>query len=227
MKYKVSFNARWYANVDYDTVRNCDRAGCDSICRCGELVNLRVVSVDLSGGMIDIKHPHETKRGVSWRDYKCSTIESYCIDRLLRIHKAYDSTLYTAYSTRGYYGEEVGGVEFANTPALVADVTTMLSYSTDIEKVKFVLEREYTYILPLISKTTNVAIVSLKPIDLELNTDYMTRLKRESQAKYELMGALPVGVVFNDPNVGSRLIDGYHRLSSLTPKAKYNFIVLS
>lgn len=217
--YTITFNPRWYVDVEYDSYYNCEANGCDSICRCGRLSNLRVEKVNLSPSMVTIIYPHQMKRGVKQKTYKPSVIDQYCIDRLLRIHKVYDTSAYEVGVERGYYGEEVGDVSFNRSCELISDVTKLMECKTDAQKVKFVLEREYAYVLDLIKDTTEVAVVSKKPATLITNVDYLARIKREP---YDIGEFLPVGVIYRD-----RLLDGYHRFSTLDPKKQYPFIVLS
>ena len=94
--YHVSFYPRWSVEYDYDYIRDCAVSGCDSICRCGRYENLHVTKASPNVGDVIIAESYEDKRGaVRKREYNLSTIERYCIDRLLRVFKAYDHTLYT------------------------------------------------------------------------------------------------------------------------------------
>lgn len=219
----VSFDPRYYLELDYDTYHDCEAYGCDSICRCGRIENARVTGVSLSPGMFTVfedkltkhKEPHTRKVVVKFSD-----IEAYCVDRLLRIHKAYELSSYTPRICGGYYGEETNGADFDGGDALVDDVSKLVNMSTDIEKVKFVLTREYSFLLDRIKDTTEVSIETITPKSLFKNDDYAMRVKNQKKP-YEFAEGVPVGVVHD-----GRLIDGYNRFASLDQEKKYRFIVL-
>ena len=132
------------------------------------------------------------------KDYKFSEVESYCIDRLLRIHKAYDVSLYEIVIENGYYGEELGTPKFANKLALINDILEIIQLSSDIEKVKFVLNKEYSFLLEVIDTTSSVSIANIELSTLTKNTDYALRIKKQSD-KYcfgeSRLRKLPIGVV--------------------------------
>lgn len=222
-KYEVSFFARWSVEYDYDYDRDCESYGCDSICRCGQITNLTLKSVSLSPSMVSIQQLVSTKHTPPknrHKAYQPSVIEWYCIDRLLRIHKAYDVELYTASTCDGYYGEEVDNITFANADAVCSDIAMMLAMAKDVDKIKFVLDKEYSYVLNVVNDTKEAVVEKLDPKTLTINTDYALCVKRGASS-YEFMGTLPVGVVHN-----GRLIDGYHRRAALDVTKKHPYIVL-
>jgi hypothetical protein len=212
--YKVSF--RPYVETDYDYVRNCDEAGCDSICRCGRIENLTIKSVSLSVDSVSVEESYKTKSGATrYRWYKLDKIESYCVDRLLRIFRAFDVSKYEAHVTRGYYGEEVDGSTFSEADSLIQSIEEMLSLTSDLEKVKFVLNKEYLMLLPEIREATIVTVEKVKLDEIvAFNQDYMYRLKRYA-SEYEFTEGVPVGVLYRQKDGSLRLIDGYHRYCSL------------
>lgn len=218
----VIFDPRWYVDVSYSRSYNCEGEGCACICRCSTIEDAKVESVSLSTGMFSIFEPKETKHNppkVRNVKYKPTAVELYCLDRLLRIHKAYDAALYTPRIVGGYYGQETDGADFEGSNQLQVDAAEMVNLSSDIEKIKFVLLKEYTHILDLIKDTTDVVIEELNPSKILKNDDYAIRVKN-NQKKYEFAEGLPVGVVYR-----GRLIDGYNRFASLKAKG-YSFIVL-
>lgn len=225
--YKISFNSRWNVEYDYDTKRDCERHGGEDvcrICRCGRIVNPHVTFVNVNPGLFSIEVPVTTKHTppkIRYKPYKPTIIEQYCLDRLLRIHRVYDVSLYNVHIVPGYYGEEVGDITFNDERVLVTDVERLLGLQTDIDKIKFVLKQEYTYVLESLVGATAVAVEHLHPRDLLKNDEYALRLKR-APSSYHMCKGLPVGVVHN-----KRLIDGYHRFSVLDPTKKYPFVVVS
>jgi len=217
---KVNFDATHVANVNYQFDRSsCD---CDSICRCGRITDARVESVPMSLRLFTFMSVDESKKVKKGPRYDLSEIEQYCVDRLMRVHKVYDLCLYTVNVCGGYYGEEIDSVSFENERDLVLDVQRMLNMKTDVEKIKFVLICEYSYVLDRLEDCTKVSIENVNPKSLLKNNDYASRVKTKKEPYQFLAECNIVGVVHN-----GRLIDGYNRLSSLDLNKKHKYVVLS
>ena len=223
---QVTFYPHCIADVDYDSRYDCTEDGNCSICRCRVLENLRVTSVKLSMNAFAFKENYLTKANHKRsRQYKPSMIEVYCTDRLARVHGVYDAHSYNARAEAGYYGEEVGDINFDGEDALTSSINKMLNMSADIDKIKFVLTKEYSFLLEKLEPTSAVSTKELEIDDLIANDEYLKRLKTNTSTDYEFMITsvtemttnIPVGVVLATSN-GFRLIDGYHRLSSLKLK---------
>jgi hypothetical protein len=220
----ASLQARYAVEYDYEYVTNCEEAGCDSICRCGRYENLRTTSVNLEG-LIEVQKQTGGKRLRFVHD-TASTIEMYCIDRLLRLHKAYEPEKFSISVTGGYYGEEIDDITFEGAHDLLPAINEILNLESDLQKIRKVLEAEYSFVLDVINECKNVEIEELALDGLVGNDEYM-RAKRGTQ--YEFAAGIPVGVVHRRPDGSPRLIDGYHRFAALLARgdktAKY--IVLS
>jgi hypothetical protein len=229
MQYLVNFNARWSAEYDYDYVRDCSTYGCDSICRCGRYENLRVTAVTPSVANFEIERPYKDKAGRTRKKaYAVSTIESYCIDRLLRIFKAYDPSLYTVSTSSGYYGEEIDGIHFDQPLALCTAVQQVLLLEKDVDKVKFVLQQEYQFLLPQVKAASRVDVRVVELSQVGLNEEYASRLKKDALAQtYAFADEVPVGIL-RKVTGGFMLVDGYHRFHALLQGAvkSASFIVL-
>lgn len=223
---QVTFYPRYIADVDYNSRYDCTENGNCSICRCRVLENLQVTSVKLSMNAFAFKESYLTKANHKRsREYEPSMIELYCIDRLARVHGVYDAGRYNVHAEAGYYGEEVGGINFDGEDALTSSINEMLNMSADIDKIKFVLTKEYSFLLEKLEPTATVSIKKIELDDFILNKEYLERVKMNSSTDYEFMitsvtemsSDLPVGVVLATKD-GYRLIDGYHRLSALKLK---------
>ncbi len=137
-------------NIDYecDYQYNCEAEGCDSICRCGKIKNLTITNLNF--GLKDLhinkfyKDKANRKRS---KPYNKTPIESYCFDRLMRIYKTYDKSLYELLTGGGYYGEEVDGFQFENMDSFCKSVGKVLSLDNEIDKIKYVLNEDYSYVL--------------------------------------------------------------------------------
>lgn len=190
---------------DYEESKTCEESSCreEGICRCGTIENTTITEVGITQSEITIKIDGKNKRKII---YKRSKIDKYCIDRLLHIHNVYDKESYELGICNGYYGEEICSATFCNEKNLLKDIEEMLQM-TDIEKIKFVLHKEYNYLLPEVEQTKYVKI-EYRDIDLLVaNNTYLSRVKKED-IFLTSDTSLPQGIV-----VGNRLIDGYHRVS--------------
>lgn len=209
---KAGLFARWAVEYEYDYDTNCELYGCDSICRCGRYSNLRAVKVDLSG-LVNVTQEKVDKRGHRRKNQAETTeLERYCIDRLLRIYKAYDPTRYALSVSGGYYGEEVSDITFNDAERLLGSINEMLNASSDLGRIRLTLQAEYSFILEALDEINEVHIQELELAWLTGNDEYM-RVKRGTQ--YEFTPDLPVGLVAVRPDGGYRLIDGYHRHAAL------------
>lgn len=198
-------------NIEYDY----DRTSCigcgDDYCRCTRIVDTRVTSVGLPLDMVVVRH----QKANSW-DYDkpitLSVMQRYAIDRLFRIHRFYDTSLWEVNVVGGYYGEEVEGCRLESDKrwsAFVTDVQQMLAMDTDIEIVRHVLTGEYSYIHESFDDATHAEIISINGDRLRRQDGHFSRVKRNEIDDYQMDDSLPIGVVYK----GERLIDGYHRLA--------------
>jgi hypothetical protein len=210
-------------NYDYD----CSLYGCDSICRCGKITNLKIEKVNSSLNYLVIKHLYKDKSNKNReKSYNLTTIEKYCVDRLLRIYKAYDKNLYSLEVGGGYYGEEVRDFEFENYDNMMDSINIMLEKETDIEKIKFVLSEEYSYLLDDLKYTTETTIEKIQLEYICLNREYCSRLKKDgSFSSYNFEYNMPSGVV-KIINEDYFLVDGYHRFLALKGTEREAFYIV-
>lgn len=154
-----------------------------------------------------------------------SNINEYCFDRICTAFKIYDKDYYEVESCGGYYGEEIEGAYFINESKVVDAFLEVLKVETDIEKIKFVLELEYGYLLDKVKNTTvaYISTVYTRAIDLP-QQEYFVRLNKEVIEDYKNR-KLPVAVCLE---CGGRykLIDGYHRFVANKDRATNQIIIL-
>jgi hypothetical protein len=145
-----------------------------------------------------------------------ASIFNYCLYRLLVINKLYDTSSWEVNVCRGYYGEEVNGVnltdEVYNT--LTAQIETLNSSSKD-DQIKFVLELEYGYVLDSLKDVSFEIVDSQKKDLIAGNEVYRKKVQKGTYKKHNL----PVGIYLEDGNK-FRLIDGYHRFVDLVCPSK-------
>ena len=205
--------------VDYDYQRSectCNAYEDGDYCRCTTIERAWVESINVK---LVIKKLY---------DKYCknpSDMDEYCFDRICTAFKIYDKDYYEVESCGGYYGEEIEGVYFINESKIVDAFLEVLKFETDIEKVKFVLELEYGYLLDKVKSTTVAYIfpVATKTIELP-QQEYFVRLDKEVIEDYKNR-KLPVAVCLE---CGGRykLIDGYHRFVANKDRATNQIIIL-
>lgn len=209
------FNVRWSVDVDYDTERDCENNGCDGICRCSTITNTKIDDIDVS--WTDFKLVDEKGKKVPIKKGP-SDIEKYCLNRLIVIHGGFDEDNYEIIIDRGYYGEEIGGITFEDSNSLIDDANELLELDTDLDKVLFVLLKEYSYIPTLIESVTDAEVIALPLSEVQpshgsgmmkAQDNYIYRVENEDEF---------MGIIFDS----HLLIDGNHRFSYLNTKFKSN-----
>ncbi len=108
--YVDTFSFRYAAEYAYDTTRDCERNGCDSICRCSRLTNLRVTDVSsISIDCIRLVKASLLKSGKSsLKSYSPSEIEKYCLQRMLLHFGGFSASGYSVHAAMSYYGNDCG-----------------------------------------------------------------------------------------------------------------------
>lgn len=225
------FEISYYSfDFDYSTETDCGAYGCDSICRCSKIIDPVVEKTsNITSGIVQIEKISAKSKRKNWHSYVPTKIEAYCIDRLFRSYKLYDSTDYIVRVSNGYYGEEIVGIDHANFSDFFNDLHTMLNFTNDIDKIKLILTREYAFLLPEIETCSSATICS-RNIKQLVNTgstkDRLMGVKSSQYFSYEYQvdGDTPIGVI-----LGARLIDGHHRICAAlkTVQENFNFIEIS
>ena len=207
MPFKITdFKIEHSIDFEYNTVTDCHANNCDGICRCATLDDISVESIDITYSNFTFSNKKEFHK---LKDL--SEIEKYCLNRLISLNGGFDKDNYEANVGNGYYGQEIYGAFFENQERLLSDAQALLDLESDIEKVFFVLNKEYGFIAPIISDCTKVEIVDLTLADVKpSNGAFM--LKTQTSYVYDLDMDVIKGIVFNESNL---LIDGNHRYSFL------------
>jgi hypothetical protein len=202
------------ANYDYDST-GCLGICDDQYCRCNKIVNARITSVSI---------PSLTKYIT---EHTKDMVEKYCVDRILRIHKIYESDNWYIQIGGGYYGEEVYKVtlECGVVSAINDDLIELEKIESDSNKIKFILRREYGYLLDVI-KDLKFSIEKIKRDDIKIPNDhYHGKISAANYVMYLTESYYtnvpqtynfdgPVGVLREDDAGNLILVDGYHRYSA-------------
>ena len=202
MKTKKSYFEK--TNLNYEVEYDYERSGChcnDYICRCTTIERAWVEEIFISS-VVNKLYKKFCKEH--------SEINEYCFDRICHALRIYDKDLYEVETGGGYYGEEVYGVYFDNEEQIFNAYAALTDLSSDIEKIKFVLNMEYGYLIDRVANTTSATIqkVDSKKIILP-QQEYFIKLSKEVIEDYKDR-KLPVAVCIKNEDKYI-LIDGYHR----------------
>jgi hypothetical protein len=205
--------------VEYDYERSqctCNAYEDGDYCRCTTIERAWVESINVK---LVIKKLYEKYCK------EPSAIHEYCFDRICIAFKIYDKDYYEVESCGGYYGEEIEGVYFENESRIVDAFLQVLTLESDIEKIKFVLELEYGYLLDKVKASTHayISTVYTRAIDLP-QQEYFVKLDKAVIEDYKNR-KLPIAVCLE---CGGRykLIDGYHRFVANKDRVTNQIIVL-
>lgn len=207
-------------NVEYDYERSactCDAYERLDYCRCTTIERAWVESINVKLIINEL-----------YKKYckEPSEINEYCFDRICVAMKIYDKDYYEVETCGGYYGEEINGVYFENEEELVNAYNELLKLDSDIEKIKYVLELEYGYLIDKVKNTTSAYILNVNTGLIKLpQQEYFMRLSKEVLEDYRDR-KLPVAVCIDEKTKFS-LVDGYHRFVANKDKTANKIIVLA
>lgn len=217
-------------NLQYDVDYDYERSQCTcnayenlDYCRCTTIERAWVesINVNLIINKLYKKYCEEP-----------SDINEYCFDRICSAFKIYDKDLYEVESCPGYYGEEIGGVYFENEEKIVEAFNKILELENDIDKVKFILELEYGYLIDKVTYRNFATIEEVCTEKIKLpQQEYFMKLSKEVIEDYKDR-KLPIAVCikkkdkFCDLFDCYILVDGYHRFIANKDRAVNKIIVL-
>ena len=210
-------------NLQYDLEYDYERSACTcdayergDYCRCTTIERAWVESINIKNVINRLYTKYCDER---------SEIHEYCFDRICVASKIYDKDLYEIESCCGYYGEEIDGVYFENEEKIFNAFNKLLKLTSDIEKIKYCLELEYSYLIDrVVNKTSaKIMVVDTKNIMLP-QTEYFIKLNKNVIEDYKTR-KLPVAVCVKNEDKYV-LLDGYHRFIANKDKNVNKIIVL-
>ena len=212
--------------VDYDYERSactCNAYETGDYCRCTTIDRAWVESINIDTVVSKLYKKFSTAP---------SELNEYCFDRICYAFKIYDKDLYEVEIGRGWYGEEVYGVYFENEEKIFNAYTELLKFNSDLEKIKYVLNLEYGYLIDRVATTTSATVeeVASKKIKLP-QTEYFIKLTKEVIEEYKNR-RLPIAVCIKQKDRWLEeydryiLVDGHHRFVANKEKAINKIIVL-
>lgn len=217
------FDFKYCTDYDYDVYRDCHNHGCDDegICRCGTIENAHIISVKIPSMVDEIYSEYFDNSLASIRNSKINSvlgnitdgIDSYTIDRILRINGVYEPSNWEIQICGGYYGQEIDDIIIEDCVASKIEKNLEEAFDiTDLTKrIEYLLNLEYGYILP-----------ELKDCKYEVDTVLRDKIIFGSENQYKKVATEKLSH-YSDKNYHSyrgivipkgdeyRLIDGYHR----------------
>lgn len=189
-------------NVEYSTYYECQNGSncCDNdYCRCGVIQDEHIEKIDMG-------------RVLSYYSQWDKEIDRYCIERIFSHFKVWSEDAWDIHVCGGYYGQELDGVFLREAEAIEQAVESCLLLETDSEKIEFVLNLEYGYLLDSVKdKEWEVKEVDKKLIRF-VQKDHYRKLDREAVERYKEHD-YPLGICLEDSG-HYEVVDGYHRLSA-------------
>lgn len=190
---------------DYDLSKKCGKLwGGKLVITNDSLKNLDYVSINL----------RSTERNLF---YHFNAIEAYCVNKLIQQNNLYRPSMYKVIDdkagnqlivpNRQYYSKAFNQFE--------KDVCEMISLEENIDKIFFILKKEYGFIAEMISDCKHADIHILKSLD---------DIRTSSSFKHMDLPASYISSIHDAPAFGivykGLLIDGHHRYKILKNQFK-------
>ena len=222
-----NLNIDFYLNgvdIDYSRNYNCHEEGCRDICRCSEIVDIEIKSVDTKVLIDKIYNFYFDNSLETIRDNKISEIlwnigddiNYYTIDRICRYFRIWEKI--EVNKEWGFYGEEIESVKISD-PKIVELINIALSINDLNGRIEFLLGLEYGSLLPHLEKRDwELSEIDVNDIIIRSESHLESVLKKDLKHYEDYDGIKGVVVLTNDNKW--RLIDGYHRISRSSGKVK-------
>jgi hypothetical protein len=217
------FNYTSSVEYDYNTYYSCEESGCfsEGICRCGVIENASVTNIDINklssyiyGEMVDLKSTSGKRENrLNEIFYGGETVDMYCIHRILSINKIYDVCKWEVGVEGGYYGQEIGDIFIDNKifDIFKKQIEQVLEFDNLTDKIKFILELEYGFLLPEL-KDVEFELIEVSKDMIDLSGSNQKHIRGISVLPYYLSEyKLPRGVVKKSKDK-FKIIDGFHRI---------------
>ena len=214
----------YLVGYDYKREYNCENNGCneEGICRCSYIVDARIESIDIIrltehfySEIIDTD-PKKTKRNKNLNSILYGVdIDEYCINRILTINKLWDKDIYDISISGGYYGEEIETISILDSTLrkVEHDIEEIIDIDDPSDKIKFLLQLEYGYLIENIeNKKLSFIEIDKSEIDFRNSEHSINQIKNKNLNFYKYYPYLH-GVVRKKLGM-YKIIDGHHRIYS-------------
>ena len=188
-----------YSIADYSYERS--RCNCsEDYCRCTQIISTKINSIDyklFTSKLIKLINNH----------YELSEIGKYTLYKLIQFQNISEED-FEVNVCAGYYGEEVNGVAFQKAAELEIEIKKLINLS-DIEKIKYILELEYGYLLPVLENISTAEIKTIKLSSIKLRQDDPINYVKIKDCSnfYGADYSYPRAILF-----ANFLVDGNHRM---------------
>ena len=201
--------------LTFDRSYHCDEVGCGTSCYCSTITNCKITSIDVSDIVGEIYSIYFDNSDETKRDSKINSIfgiskdiDIYTIDRVVRHFKIWETYKWHISVIKKYYGEEVDKISILS--SIAKEIEDKLEKAFSIidlkDRINFLLELEYGYLLP---ELKNTEYTLLKVNKSELIFPVESNGKRVDH--YSDRNYFSIRGIVTDK---MRVIDGYHRLLS-------------
>jgi polyhydroxyalkanoate synthesis regulator phasin len=193
----------YYGEVDYDTSYNCDD-GCDPYCRCGEIENERMTSIDYNAIAQDVM------------DYLNCEDDNVLYPLSKYIEKTVNSDSFNIHVENGYYGQEIGSIELnSGTVSVIIEYAQNLINKSSETLITEGLIQEHGYLLNRNESISDVINHEWKLSEF-LDKLVITNFNPNKEKIQKLIDAKYFnGFITKDDNGKMKLIDGHHRFQAL------------
>lgn len=207
-------------DVTYTAFRECETEPdhCSIVCRCRKIIDVKIRAIHLNSLIDEIfVQCYPKAREMSPEAVVELRTLMYCLDRLLRHHKAYSAENWTYRIEPGYYGEEFMGCSIQQSirDQLIVDLNTILPLSPE-NQIRWVLRQEYGYLLPILENCTfRYRLIPRDRIKYGSQNQY-TRAITENLDHYRDY-PLPRCICRQETDGTYWIVDGYHRFLATLP----------
>lgn len=196
-------NPQYLSGINYDYDDDKGYCECGEYCRCGKISNFRLLELDITkliNSIIDtkvLKNPFDV----------------YAADRVIRAAKLTKES-FEGIGVSGYYGEELSiSLNQNQLDFIEGNLLAVELIKTNIDKIKFLLNLEYGYLLDVIKDAKSAEIISIDKYKI-VHSQEEYRKKVPISEYYSQEYTLPTGIVREVSLDRYRILDGYHRTFS-------------
>lgn len=209
-------NLSWNG-VEYDYERSACTCN-EWICRCTTIDRAWIESININKVISNLYSSNFNKNSISYIDF-------YCFDRICRFFHVWDKEYYEVEVCGGYYGEEIGGVYFENEDKVISEFNKLLELKNDIDKIKYILQLEYGYVIESVENSNNISIINCNPkLIIFPQREYYRKLEKNVVDSYK--GYKAPCAICKKQGDKYLIVDGYHRVAANQDEENITIIVI-
>jgi hypothetical protein len=213
---------------------NCLLAGCgNDICRCSYITEEKIEKIDINR-VVKYIYDKTFDNSLSMKRNKIidaiifntnKDIDIYTIDRIARICKLYSEKSWDINICAGYYGQEIDTIKINNDIYIDFNSKLEIAFSLGLkERIEYILELEYGYILPEL-RDKNYELIKIKKNDIIFsNESHLEKVSQKFLEYYSDVNYSGIKAIVIKKSNKYKLVDGYHRCFS---SKKGEFFVLN